>query len=268
MKIDLIIPVYNEQDFLADCLDSIQQQTVKPDRVIVVNNNSTDQSLEIIQSYPFVTIINESKQGVFYARTTGFDYSKADLMVRIDADTILPSDYIQTVQQIFTNQTNLDAVTGSVAYYDCLWPKLSYQVDLILRQSLVTLLDKSMFLYGSNMVIKKSAYLKVRPKLHFNPKIHEDIDLALHCQEEKLNLVYKKELLVNISSRRFAVGFKDFMLYALATPATYFYHRKLKGLYFYPLLFLSMIFYLLIWLNVKPVASQQSFKRVNPVNLE
>ena len=266
MKIDLIIPVYNEQDFLADCLDSIQRQSLKPDKVILINNNSTDQSLEIIKRYPFVTVINETRQGVFYARTKGFDYSKADLMIRIDADSILPVDYIETVSRVFTDQPDLDAVTGSVAYYDCLWPQLSYQVDLILRRGLVTLLNKAMFLYGSNMVIKKSAYLKVRDRLSFNPKFHEDIDLALHCQEEHLSVVYKKELLVNVSSRRFAVGFKDFMLYALATPATYFHHKKFKGVYFYPILLLSMIFYVFIWFNVQPVASQQSFKRANPIN--
>jgi len=251
MKITIVIPVYNEQEFLTDCLDSIKNQIIQPSEVIVVDNNSSDQSLKIVKRYPKVKVIHENRQGIFHARTLGFDQAKGDLLVRIDADTILPTNYIQTVIKIFNDQ-NFDAVTGSIAYYDCLWPELSYKIDGLIRSNLARLLNKSMFLYGSNMVIRKDAYLKVKPELHADHCFHEDIDLALHCQKNKLIIGYDASLLALISSRRFSVSLKDFYIYIRATPKTYLAHQDKKGYYFYLMMFFALAFYFLIRLDSRP----------------
>jgi len=265
MKISIVIPVYNEQEFLAHCLDSIMNQSVKPSEVIVVDNNSSDRSLEIVRKYPKVRVVHERQQGIFYARNLGFDQARGDLLVRIDADTILPQHYIKTVIKIF-NEHNYDAVTGSIAYYDCLWPKLSYKIDGLIRSSLAHLLNRSMFLYGSNMVIKKEAYLKIKFKLHADQSFHEDIDLALCCQKNKLLVGYDQSLLALISSRRFSTNFKDFFVYMRATPRTYLAHHDKKGYYFYLIMFFALVFYFLIRLDSLPSHKNNfTYKLINPI---
>src|SRR5437868_5512986 len=117
MNVSIVIPVYNEADRLADCLEAIARQTVRPLEVIVVDNNSTDNTLEVAERYSFVTLLNEPKQGVVHARNTGFNAVTADIIGRIDADTILPADWVAQIEKIMLNK-GISAVSGSPHYYD------------------------------------------------------------------------------------------------------------------------------------------------------
>src|SRR5260221_7568754 len=89
LRISIIIPAYNEEGHLPACLDAIAAQTLKPDEVIVVDNNSTDKTVEIAKKYPFVKLLNEKRQGLRYTRNTGLDAATGDVIGRIDTDSIL-----------------------------------------------------------------------------------------------------------------------------------------------------------------------------------
>ena len=86
-SLSIVIPVYNEASRLAACLQSIADQSEAPEDVIVIDNNSTDNSLSIAQQFPFVRVIHEKRQGIVYARNAGFDAVQADIIARIDADS-------------------------------------------------------------------------------------------------------------------------------------------------------------------------------------
>ena len=62
MKVSLIIPTYNEEDYIAACLESVMNQEYVPDEIIVVNNNSHDCTVDIASRYP-VRVIHETTQG-------------------------------------------------------------------------------------------------------------------------------------------------------------------------------------------------------------
>src|SRR4051812_42172740 len=102
MNVSIVIPVYNEADQLAACLQAIARQTVRPLEVIVVDNNSTDGTAAIAKRFPFVRLLTEKKQGVVHARNTGFKATRGGIIGRIDADTILPPTWVAQVQTIFT----------------------------------------------------------------------------------------------------------------------------------------------------------------------
>src|SRR5688572_27451257 len=89
-SVSIVIPAYNEEGQLALCLEAIARQTVKPVEVIVVDNNSTDGTVEVAGRYPFVTVLHEWRQGVVHARDCGFDAAKGDIIGRIDAETVMP----------------------------------------------------------------------------------------------------------------------------------------------------------------------------------
>ena len=111
-SVSVVIPVYNESRRLARCLDALSRQTRAPDEIIVVDNNSTDDSVEIARRYPLVRIITEKKQGITHARSAGFDTARSDVIARIDADSVVRSDWVQTLHQIFADET-VDAATGT-----------------------------------------------------------------------------------------------------------------------------------------------------------
>ena len=68
MKYYIIIPAYNEEAFMALTLQSLVEQTVLPSKIIVVNDNSTDKTAEIVTSFcikfPFITLINKKSDAI------------------------------------------------------------------------------------------------------------------------------------------------------------------------------------------------------------
>ncbi|HEX5797827.1 MAG TPA: glycosyltransferase family 2 protein [Candidatus Saccharimonadales bacterium] len=193
LTLSIIIPVFNEKDYLDECLSSIAAQTMQPTEVIIVDNNSTDQSSEIAKKYDFVTIVKESRQGIVYARDKGFNSAQSDLLGRIDADTVLPADWVENVLN-FYNKNNMSFALSGSCYYRNL---------KLLRQS-TRLVDLTYFifsyvflrhnvLFGSNMVIPRWVWQVEGGRTCVGNKYHEDIDLAVHIAK-KVNIVRRPEL--------------------------------------------------------------------------
>lgn len=212
LSVSIVIPVYNEEHHLAKCLNAIAAQTEMPDEVIVVDNNSTDNSAEIATSYPFVKLLKESRQGVMYARNTGFDKALGDVIGRIDADTILPPDWTKTVKALLADPAHA-AVTGPVYYYDMPNSPRNYWIDHQIRLRLYQHVSSMPFLFGSNAALRLSAWKSVKSSLCHSRSVHEDLDLAIHLTRQNLSIRYDKSLLVGVSSRRYDDTFKQFRNY-------------------------------------------------------
>ena len=77
-KISIIIPIYNVEKYLRQCLDSIINQTLEEIEIICVNDGSTDNSLQILEEYAQkdkrIKIINKKNAGLGAARNTGMEY--------------------------------------------------------------------------------------------------------------------------------------------------------------------------------------------------
>ncbi|TDP57801.1 glycosyltransferase [Flavobacterium dankookense] len=125
MKYYIIIPTYNEEKFIALTLQSIVEQTVLPSKVVVVNDGSTDKTEEIIQSfcdnYPFISLVNKTSEAihlpgskVIQAFQKGLETldDHYDIMVKIDADLIFPSNYFETIIKHFQSDERIGMVGG------------------------------------------------------------------------------------------------------------------------------------------------------------
>ncbi|MDB5164415.1 MAG: hypothetical protein JWL89_41 [Candidatus Saccharibacteria bacterium] len=224
MKVSIVIPVYNEAAQLGACLEAISRQTVAPFEVIVVDNNSTDSTATVAQSYPFVKLLSESRQGVLHARTTGFDAARGEIIARIDADSLLPSDWVASVQEVFQD-TSVDAVSGVALYYNVAVAGLFNAIDLFFRRRLSWQLKDRVYLWGANMAMRRSAWQSVKPSLCWRGGMHEDYDLAIHLQEKGHGVTFDERLRAQVSSRRIDVGYIDFMRYVWVSPGTYAQHR-------------------------------------------
>lgn len=95
-KISVIVPVYNVAPYLKQCLDSIVSQTYRNLEIILVNDGSTDNSLEICQQYSEqdqrIRIISQENAGVSAARNTGIEISTGQYLTFIDPDDCYASD--------------------------------------------------------------------------------------------------------------------------------------------------------------------------------
>ena len=193
LTLSIIIPVFNEKDYLGECLDSIAAQTILPDEVIVVDNNSTDRSVNIAKKYKFVKVVREPAQGIVYARDKGFNEARSDLIGRIDADSVLPADWAENVLNFYRINHLSYALSGSCYYRNLKWMKRStYMVDLAYYFLSYVFLRHNV-LFGSNMVIPRWAWQVEGQQTCADNKYHEDIDLAVHISK-RVKIVRRSNL--------------------------------------------------------------------------
>lgn len=97
MKVSVIVPTYNSQDTLFDCLSSIKNQTYDDIELIVVDNNSTDRTPEIAAE--FADTVIQEKSSMTEARNIGIQESTGEILLSIDSDMILRSNVVEKVIQ-------------------------------------------------------------------------------------------------------------------------------------------------------------------------
>ena len=110
--VSIVIPVYNAENFIKDCLDSILSQTYKDFEVILINDGSTDSSEKIIEEYikkdDRICLINQENQGAPKARNLGIKKSKGKYIMFFDADDILKQNSLEIlVSSISSNNASL-----------------------------------------------------------------------------------------------------------------------------------------------------------------
>ena len=242
MNVSIVIPVYNEADLLSACLEAIARQSVRPHEVIVVDNNSTDGSAAVAASFSFVKVVTEAKQGVAYARNKGFNAATGEIIGRIDADTILPEAWVSQIQSIFTDES-VSAVSGAPHYYDFAFYKLAEKIDYSLRGHLAKKLDNENFLWGANMAVRRTDWLKIQSELCSVADIHEDFDLGIHLQAHDLKVIYDQTLVAGVSSRRIDTSFTAYFKYSLVNTKTYKLHKLKSRFHMYPVLAVCWLAY-------------------------
>lgn len=211
--------------------------------VIVVDNNSTDDSAAVAARFGFVRLVSEPRQGVVHARNRGFDAARGHIIARIDADTMLPTDWVAKVRTIFLTP-GVSAVSGAPHYYDFPLAWLADRIDLALRARLARKLKDTNFLWGANMAVRRADWQKVRAVLCCGNDMHEDFDLGIHLQERGLKVIYDEQLTAGVSSRRIDSRFMPFVRYTLVSPRTYALHGLRSRRHMYTTLMVCWICHL------------------------
>jgi glycosyltransferase involved in cell wall biosynthesis len=130
MKYYTIIPAHNEEAFMGITLKSLAAQTVLPAKAVVVNDNSTDGTAAIVQQYmqqySWLSLVNKQSDAVhmpgskvIQAFNSGYETidEDYDIIVKLDADLILPPDYFETVLNAFKSDEKV-GMAGGFAYIE------------------------------------------------------------------------------------------------------------------------------------------------------
>lgn len=122
-RISLIIPAYNEEKYLAECLDhALKNSNGRFHEIIVVDNASTDKTMEVALSYtkkhPSLRVVKETQKGLTKARQRGFMEATGDILAYTDADTHQPAGWYDKVITEFNKNPNLACLSGPYIYHD------------------------------------------------------------------------------------------------------------------------------------------------------
>lgn len=204
----MVIPCYNEENTISPCLDAVLQQADNINEIIVVENNSTDSTLEILRSYaqryPIIKLLTESTQGVQFARNKGFNEAKSDIIGRIDADTIVDPDWAAKVLSYYSlsENKNVGVASGRSWYYDLPFRKAGEIVAALFTQSANKRMAKEYSVYGSNMALRRDAWEKIKNEVCMSSGIMEDQDLAFHMSRAGYSTGIMRDVSAGVSGRR------------------------------------------------------------------
>jgi hypothetical protein len=119
LNISVVIPAYNEEKWIGECLRSVLAlEDGSIAEIIVVDNGSTDRTADIARSFPRVTVVSETKKGVTRARQKGLDVAKGDLYAAIDSDVRIDRLWVAAVKRRFSSEPDLVSLGGPYQYYD------------------------------------------------------------------------------------------------------------------------------------------------------
>lgn len=125
MNYYVVIPAHNEESLISLTLESLISQTLLPKKVVIVNDNSTDKTAEIVlafaKKHPFITLVNKESSAIhlpgskviqaFNAGLESLD-DAYDIMMKADADLIFPDNYFETIIKHFQSDSTIGMVGG------------------------------------------------------------------------------------------------------------------------------------------------------------
>lgn len=215
--ISVIVPVYNVENYLRKCIDSIIAQTYSHIEIIVINDGSTDNCGEICNEYAItdnrIKVIHGKNSGVSAARNKGIDISSGDYVVFVDGDDYVASDYVECLyNKLVENDANI-AVCGymitDINDSDKTVENLIPSDSVILSEEYIRSMLNFELIQGVCCKIFKSEYIKsIRFK---NYSYSEDLLFSVESALKEKNIVIIGKGLYHYVTRKDSVihgGFK------------------------------------------------------------
>ena len=204
-KVSIVIPAYNEEEHIAAALQSALKQNYSDFEIIVVNNNSHDNTANIIATFP-VKVINEINKGTHFARERGRKEAQGEYLAYMDADCLPDPDWLQKGLECFSNKSVV-AASGPYAYYDDSGFFLS--ISLFFQKYIYTLVNFILQTFkiggtmiGGNSFFRSSALQAIGG---FDTKITfygDDTDTAKRISRQG-KIVFSPKVIMRTSARRF-----------------------------------------------------------------
>ena len=228
MTVSVILPVYNEESRLGNCLAGLIDQVAGPHEIIVVDNNSSDRSAEIARMYG-VRLISEPVQGITAARNAGFNAATNDILVKLDADVTIPPGWFAELERAFKRGGKKMVALGGPLVSPDLPRYFGGQSRWwwIANQALMRAIYWHPTLVGSQYALTRQAWLAVRDDVCLDDhKVHEDQDIAAHLNRIG-TIVYDRNFWVYASGRRILTNpYSWFVEYTIRTFRTRLRHKK------------------------------------------
>jgi peptidoglycan/xylan/chitin deacetylase (PgdA/CDA1 family)/GT2 family glycosyltransferase len=164
--VSVVIPAYNEENYLRSCLESIVRQDYAGDyELIVVDNASTDDTAQIARDWG-AKVVYEGKQSPACARQKGAEVATGKIIAFIDADTQAPTHWLSTIVWRFLCDPKTVAVSGPYAYCDAgkfsrITSYVASFLSIIIDQLFRKVFGKGGAIWGCNFAVRRAAFWEV-----------------------------------------------------------------------------------------------------------
>lgn len=201
MKFSVVIPLYNKSEHIIHTLESVLAQTMEDFEILVIDDGSSDDSLEMAQKVasPKIRIFQQKNQGVSVARNVGIENARGEYISFLDADDVWHPDYLQTIDQLTKNYPQSDIY---VTAYEVLMKdgKINQSAQLTpeegcLESYWATLDQKYDFVWTSATTVRRETLQKAGM---FRPgeKIGQDLDMWARVARINPHVAYSSKICV------------------------------------------------------------------------
>lgn len=164
MKFSILVPAYNEEQSISTCLNSLISVDYDNKEIVVIDDSSTDRTVQVVEEFQDKGVIlvgREKNGGRAAALNSGLQRATGDVVITTDADTVVPSNWLQRFRSCFERHSAI-AVGGAYQAYNK--DKLLVNVTNILDQIMNRVFKKSLVpnkLSGVNSAIRREALLSL-----------------------------------------------------------------------------------------------------------
>ncbi|MGZ6005027.1 MAG: glycosyltransferase family 2 protein [Candidatus Saccharimonadales bacterium] len=203
-RFSVVIPAFDEAKYIAGTLQSLQQQDYGGEfEVIVVDNNSSDTTAEIAKGLG-AKVIHEPQAGVCFARQTGTEAARGEIVISTDADTSFSPDWLSRIDKCFQSNDKIVAVGGPCHYSNGpIWATVYPYLLFGLVSFGYKLTRRTFYASATNIAFKKSAWHGYNTLL---TQGGDELDLLRNLRREG-TVVFNNGNPTHTSARRLARGF-------------------------------------------------------------
>lgn len=193
-EISVIIPVFNVEKYLVQALESVFEQETTPLEIIVIDDGSTDKSVETIRKFrDRITIFQLPHKGAASARNFGISRSNGNFLAFLDADDLWTANHLSVLLNSFSTENKVDMVLGNLEQF------ISPELTALKNSGLIDELKVFPGYHPGAMLIKKEAFLKTG-MLNEELQLAEFVDWFMRAEEMGIqqriipDIVYRRRI--------------------------------------------------------------------------
>ncbi len=197
MKISVVIPVYNEEKHIKECLEALRNNTRKPDEILLADGGSADRTREIAARFPEVTVLDNPKRTAAAGRNVGILRARGSVVAFADGDCIVRENWLEEIEAAF-RKYRPDGIGGKIEpappenRYEEFWNTLAWKVLMNFGDEAYQVKKRTMndaFVTANCAYTRKLLYQMKGFNLWFGNNA-EDIDLSWRALEAGAKLWY------------------------------------------------------------------------------
>ncbi len=181
-KFSVIVPVYNTQNYLKRCLDSISNQSFKDFELIVVNDGSTDDSTKILDDYSKkddrIKVIEKKNGGLSSARNRGVEASKGEFLLLVDSDDFIERDLLEVLNKNLDDEPDLIRFQIREVQKDEIKDYMEIPFDTVAGDEAFKKIVEYHFVENAWCYLYKSSFFKINNFQYEEGLYHEDFGLT------------------------------------------------------------------------------------------
>ncbi len=178
MDFSVVVPLYNQEPHIEQCVEALLAQDYPEEdyEIIVVDNNSTDGSVDIVRRYPRVTLLSETTQGDFAARNRGLEAACGEIIAFTDSDTAPEPGWLRAIAAQMSRDTNLGIVVGNLQYGHSRLMRMVADYEAERSEYVLSSDDKDVYFgYTCNMAVRRTVFERLGPF----PPLYRNSDVLL-----------------------------------------------------------------------------------------